>query len=101
MTFNQWLYLVGEIQDANGDVSHIACPSCSATGSIDFQYVGNPETRIGYVAIWCTKCNQGFQSSRAEAPIGFDLLPFGTSAEEIRKRIPSFEHVEPVSIRDE
>jgi hypothetical protein len=37
------------------------CPECGER-SIQYIFVGDLETRVGYLAIWCTACNQGLHA---------------------------------------
>lgn len=96
--FKKWLDLIGLIQDAKSNTETIGCPSCRCDGCIDFQYVGNLESRIGYLDVWCTKCNHGIHMSRVQAPEGFSMLPFGSDSETIASRIPNFTRIEPKSL---
>ncbi len=98
--FKNWLDLIGVIQDSKGDTELAKCPSCDCVGSIDFQYVGSKETRIGYIDVWCTSCDHGIHMSRVKVPDGFEMLPFGCDDATLAARIPNFTRVEPVSLVD-
>lgn len=65
------------------------CPNCSAK-KIDFQYVGNPSSRLGYLVIWCSACNHGTQISRVKIPEHVDFLPDSSSSDQIAQRIPGY-----------
>lgn len=86
--FVRWLHL--PIQQA--DAASVCCPECGTPG-LQHQYVGDPVTKIGYLAIWCPACNHGVHVSRVEIPPGANLLPFGTPQNELDARIPRFNQV--------
>jgi hypothetical protein len=66
-----------------------ACPNCGRR-ELRAQYIGDPEDRIGYGAIWCDHCHWGAYTGRAEIPPAADLLPFGVSDDVARNRVSSF-----------
>jgi len=51
------------------------CPECGETG-IQYKFVGDTETRVSYLAIWCGTFNQGIHVSRTRAPDYEEILPF-------------------------
>lgn len=51
--FQKWLNLAKYITEFLPKVPVLDCPKCN-NKSIDFQYVGDMKTRIGYLDIWCT-----------------------------------------------
>lgn len=59
---------------------------------IDFQYVGDCETRIGYLDIWCNSCMNGIHISKVRAPELVDLMAFEDA--KVKRRIPAFKQVE-------
>jgi hypothetical protein len=73
------------------------CPRCNAR-RLDFQYVGDLESRLGYLDVWCCNCKRGTHISRVEVPEGVDMLPMGSSADVLRRRIPAYL---PVEIEEE
>ncbi|WP_371365960.1 hypothetical protein SRRS_05210 [Sporomusa rhizae] len=89
-----WLKLAKEIVDSVNRNSHVksTCPKCK-NHSIDYQYVGNLVTRIGYLNIWCKECHTGIHISRIKIPDNANVISFDTSEEELAKRIPNFMHV--------
>jgi|GEM_PF-802726 len=93
--FNQWLQLAVQLQRENRDATGLSCPNCKTSKVIAFQYVGDPEKRIGYLDLWCTHCLHGIHMSRVLIPEGSEMLPFGS--ELIESRIPNFIRAEPVS----
>ena len=92
--FLRWMYLVTDINNSLPNFPALACPNCYQLG-VDFQYVGDLQTRIGYMVIWCPFCLQGIHISRVGIPDQAQALPFNVSAAQILKRIPNFTHVKP------
>jgi len=45
----------------------ISCPTCGQK-RLEFRYIGDPSTRIGYVLLWCNACLHGISVSRVRAP---------------------------------
>ncbi len=70
----------------------VVCPLCGR-GFVRIQYVADPDTRIGYCAVWCTSCLKGMNISRAKVPSGYPYLPFSATADVLNKAIPNFVHV--------
>jgi len=94
--FDSWFYLVTCIcGDKNlPDLPVLNCPSCGIPG-IDFQFVGDIPSKIGYLSVWCPSCLHGIVISRVGLPDNDRALPFAASKEEIVRRIPNFTHVHP------
>ncbi|MBI4852013.1 MAG: hypothetical protein HY819_09475 [Acidobacteria bacterium] len=86
-----WLNIAAKIAENHISLS-IMCPSCDKA-TIDFQYVGNPESKIGYLDVWCKGCLQGIHISRVKIPDNISFLPFDTPEEVFLKRIPNFKEV--------
>jgi hypothetical protein len=92
--FQEWISITTNIYKNLPNVPVLICPNCHKLG-IDFQFIGNLQTRIGYMAIWCAFCLHGIHLSRVHIPDKAQAIPFDMSVEEISKRIPNFTHVEP------
>jgi len=87
--FKKWLDLGGKLAQRQ----RLDCPSCGKT-AIDFQYVGNPSTRKGYLDIWCEACLNGLHVD-VQIPEGVPMLDIKSPPEVIATRIPSFRWVLP------
>ena len=91
--FNDWLKLLKELSKNNYSTKGFICPECGQK-SVDYVYVGNPTTRIGYLPIWCKNCNKGIQISRVEIPKGVNMIEF-SNLKCIKDTIPNFKQVVP------
>ncbi len=69
--YNKWVRLVIDIDEKN----ELICPECRVN-NVEYQYVGDKESRVGYLVIWCNACNNGIRISRVKAPIGENMLSF-------------------------
>jgi hypothetical protein len=88
--FSRWLKLSADISsNPHTNIVH-HCPECQSD-AIDFQYVGDAASRVGFLAIWCTNCLNGIHVSRVKAPESATLLAFDDVA--IKDRIPAFKQV--------
>lgn len=87
-----WLDLYKRIYENAGDVGPLVCPECGSS-SVDFQYVGDEESRIGYVAMWCANCNKGASLSRVAIPPGAPFLSFDAPIQDVAARIPDFTQI--------
>lgn len=94
MAFAEWLNIFKIISDAGGKAADRTCPECGEA-SVDFQYVGDTDTRIGYLRIWCPSCRKGIHLSRLKIPHGAQMLPFDAPKDELDRRQPDFEELEP------
>ena len=90
--FQDWLNLYKKIYDHASGVVELKCPECGSI-SIDFQYSGDEERRVGYVAMWCVACNKGANLSRVSIPVGVPVIPFDAPVGEVAARIPDFKQV--------
>ena len=89
--FNEWLNIVKELPNTE----KLICPKCGEN-RIDFQYVGDKVTRIGYIDIWCKSCLHGIHISRTKIPIDATMISFEEPKEIVIERIPQFIQVTPL-----
>jgi hypothetical protein len=91
--FPDWLRLKARTNSlSSGEV--LKCPECQ-NDTVDFQYVGDSTTRMGYLAMWCRSCKKGVHLSRVSIPKGVALIALDAPQEVIRGRIPDFEQITP------
>ena len=88
--FSGWLKLSAEISIKPKPLSTLQCPECQ-NSTVDFQYVGDSETRIGYLDLWCNSCSNGIHISRVRVPDSAKLLEFNDAS--LIDRIPSFNQI--------
>ena len=74
--FHDWLKLLANLSANNYCTKDFICPECGKK-SIDYRYVGDVSTRIGYLPIWCKNCSKGIQISRVEIPQEVKMIEFG------------------------
>ena len=90
--FQDWLDLHRKIE-ATPSLRDMPCPECH-DGTVDFQYVGDAETRRGYLDMWCRSCNKGVYLSRLTIPAGAELIDLDRQAA-VGARIPYFVQLTP------
>jgi hypothetical protein len=91
---HKWLHLGNKMIDNLPNKVLLKCPECN-NETVDYQYVGDPKSRIGYLDMWCTSCLKGVHISRVQIPENAELIPFDAPKEQIINRIPNFKLVEP------
>ncbi len=85
--FEKWLKILPIIPTSEP----IICPSCR-NGNVSFQYVGDIDSRIGYLDIWCDSCNHGIHLSRVKVPNNISMLSFYDNVSDV---IPNFKQIYP------
>lgn len=84
-----WQKVILQILNNPQQVNKIKCPNCSKCG-IDYIYVGEKESRIGYLQVWCNECLKGSYVSRVKAP---ENVKFAIAGEELEGIIPAYEYI--------
>ena len=84
-----WERTISEILKDFNIINQIKCPSCGKCG-MDYIYIGDGDTRIGFLQVWCNKCLRGFYVSRAAAPPNAKFVTFETDLKDI---VPKIEFV--------
>ncbi|MGD1914541.1 MAG: hypothetical protein ACFB2X_28010 [Rivularia sp. (in: cyanobacteria)] len=92
--FREWISITTDIYNNLPNVPVLTCPNCHKLG-VDFQFIGDLKTRIGFMVVWCPFCLHGIHLSRVDIPQKAQALPFDISIEEILQRIPNFIPVKP------
>lgn len=83
----KWMKILPKITDNLSDTKFIECPNCGERG-VEYLYIGDEKTRVGYLQIWCNKCLKGIYISRAVAPTNARFVTFD---DEISGIIPEYE----------
>lgn len=91
--FNDWLEFLKKLSKNKYSSSDFICPECGQK-DVEYIFVGDSTTHIGYLPIWCRNCNKGIQISRVEIPKEANMIEFG-DLESIKNRIPNFKHIIP------
>lgn len=68
------------------------CPTCGQQ-RVDYMYIGDAETRIGYLVIWCPACLHGVRMSRVRAPAGVHFMTFTDPDDAFVARVPTFTEI--------
>lgn len=79
-----WLRVLGLVADRQGEVHSLSCPNCGHD-QLQVRYIVKPESRIGYVLLWCGACLHGISVSRVRAPKGAPIRSIDdpTSVEDV------------------
>lgn len=64
-----WIKLISGLDN----VDTLQCPNCYEK-DIDYLYIGDEYTRIGYLQIWCNNCKKAIHISRVKIPQGVKFV---------------------------
>lgn len=84
----QWLKAFTRATDGED----ATCPEYDH-GSLQYQYVAEPDTRAGFAAAWCGACSRGIYISRTIVPDGQSFVTFD-ELEANPELIPDFTRVD-------
>lgn len=70
--YKEWLKLLPDLIE---HVDKVPCPSCGKH-MINYLYIGDEKTRIGYLQVWCESCLLGIYVSRVKAPKETKMITF-------------------------
>lgn len=87
---SDWIKMMPHLLDNLQNATKIECPNCHKYG-INYIYIGDEETRVGYLQVWCNECLKGIYISRAIAPSNARFAAFD---DDIKGVIPQYEFVE-------
>lgn len=79
----EWYKLIGKLNH----VEKLKCPNCEIK-NIDYLYIGDEKTKIGYLHIWCNGCKKGIYISRVKIP---EYLKFVSFEESKNMELPSYD----------
>jgi hypothetical protein len=88
----KWLDAAKAIASGIDDSALPLCPAC-AQRAVDYLYVGDPATRIGFLVIWCHACLRGVHISRTRTPANVHFMTFEDAKTAIAQRVPTFTEV--------
>lgn len=89
--FKDWLMLLKKLSENHYSTEDFICPECGQK-SVEYTYVGDLTTRIGYLPIWCKHCNKGIQISRVKIPEEVNMIDFN-DLDSIKRKISNFKQV--------
>jgi phage FluMu protein Com len=84
-----WAKTFGWLVRAGFQADAVSCPFCNESG-VSYRFVGDAEQRLGYLAIWCPRCERGCTLSRVRIPEGQPMIPFDAPDELISAEIPDY-----------
>jgi len=67
MSYRDWL---NSLPKSDAEYVSVGCPTCGASGSLEYQYFGFPESDFGWKLVWCSMCHTGISVSRVRIPQG-------------------------------
>ena len=85
----EWIKIIPQIANCLDGVEQLKCPDCGKH-EIDYIYVGDKETRVGFLQIWCNQCFKGIYISRVVAPVQAKFVSFEADLEGI---VPQYDYV--------
>lgn len=92
--YNRWLIEVAsKITSKECKVEQIMCLQCNEK-CIDYMYIGDKKTRIGYLQVWCNNCLNGIYISRVAVPEGLKMISF-EDAIALNSIIPHYHKLTP------
>lgn len=91
--FKDWIKINSIIVENHQHISEVKCPNCQQFG-IDYQYVGDKNSRGGFLDIWCNSCLHGIHISRTKVPEHLSMISF-EEVDAYKSRVPRFTTIEP------
>ena len=92
--FENWLLLAAKVTENLDSTEKLKCPRCGHK-DIDYLYIGNFKSKVGYLQVWCNYCNHGIHISRVLIPEGAKALSFESDIEVINSIVPNYIKVHP------
>ncbi len=92
--YKKWVNLSIIINNNLPFIPNLKCPKCDEE-AIDFIHIGNSETKVGFMDVWCNSCLYGIHLSRVLLPEKAEIIPFEIPAEKLLKKVPNFKQVTP------
>lgn len=88
-----WMGIVAQLSKNFAKLDHVKCPNCGEA-RLDYIYIGDEKTRIGFLQVWCNKCLKGIYVSRVTA---FPNAKFATFDSDVKNIVPQIDFVEKYS----
>ena len=89
--YMQWLDVIDKFVLREYD--KCKCPNCG-NNNIHVIYIGDRETRKGYLQAWCEDCKEGIYCCKVLIPKGVEIISFNDNDK--IKSIPNYKMIMPV-----
>lgn len=86
-----WVDVLTIVTSAVDDDNLPLCPRCGQQ-RVDYAYMGDSKSRIGFLVMWCDACRHGVRISRAKAPANVHFMPF-SDRNAFAARVPTFTEI--------
>ena len=86
----EWIDIIPQIANDFDNIHQIKCPNCGKN-EMEYIYIGDKKTKIGYLQIWCNECLKGIYVSRIVAPPN---ARFVTYDDDLKNIVPKYEFIE-------
>ena len=86
----EWIDIIPQLTNDFDSIHQIKCPNCGKNG-LEYIYIGDKRTKIGYLQIWCNECLKGIYVCRAVAP---PKARFVTYDDDLKNIVPKYEFIE-------
>lgn len=91
--YDDWFQMGVDIASNQHINENTLCPECGEK-AVEYMYVVDPKTDIGYMCIWCEACMQGIQMSRVSAPRNVKKVDM-FDKNRVNKTIPNYKLIHP------
>ncbi|MCP1226593.1 hypothetical protein [Sebaldella sp. S0638] len=89
--FYEWLRLVCDDKEGS---EFLVCPRCKEK-AVDYIYIGDKKSMIGYLQTWCNSCKYRIYISRVIMPEGLKTRDFKDDMSDLPEIIPEFKLFNP------
>ncbi len=86
MSYKSWLDVVKKIQTHQAGIP-IYSPECPGE-EVCYKYIGNTESRYGYLIAWCNASKKGINISRLKIPEGVNFTSIDLPEEQVNEGVP-------------
>ncbi|MGI5238578.1 hypothetical protein [Dactylosporangium sp. CA-139066] len=73
--YSEWRDVLNHLIAHPTDAPNVTCPTCG-NNTIHIVFPGNPETRVGIAAVWCSTSQDGVISGRLRVPSAQEMTPW-------------------------
>ena len=76
----KWEKILYLIIDNAEQINQLNCPNCGKQ-RLDYLYIGEDDSRVSHLQVWCTECKRGTYVSRVQAPPGSKFISYDENLE--------------------